>query len=447
MGEGPSPDPVRLTMEIAMTDTDHTPKFVPGTRLSGIIRLLVRWKGSIFKLIGLDVVIWLLFFYTFSCIYRFLLDDDQRTLFEKAVLYCRDFNSNIPLTFVLGFYVTTVINRWWGLWNTLPWPDDVIHYLTTYLNGQDERSKLMRRTILRYVNLGTICCMRYFSSRVKKRFPSMRSLVEAGLMEESERRMMEVMGGDSSDSLRSMFWIPHTWATRIAHQAREENRIQSDLGLRGIVDAVTAVRRTCAMCQHVEFIEVPVVYSQVVTIATYSFYCALVLGSQSIDGDDSDKDDINAYAPITSVFLLVLYVGWLKVAESLIDPYGEDDADFELNWLFDRHIKVTHVLGEGMNTSFKEYTWKDMFPWLYDQTLAPKAKLLLFANMMDKDKDNKVPELVDVPIPRSDPDTLRMTTLFRILRMNDAPGDGLQSRRRFKFEDQLSLIEKEWEEL
>ena len=95
-------------------------------------------------------------------------------------------------------------------------------------------------------------------------------------MEESERRMMEVMGGDSSDSLRTMFWIPHMWATRIAHQAREENRIQSDLGLRGIVDAITAVRRTCALCQHVEFIEVPVVYSQVYyhsSSGQFSRYC------------------------------------------------------------------------------------------------------------------------------------------------------------------------------
>ena len=79
-------------------------------------------------------------------------------------------------------------------------------------------------------------------------------------MEEGEHQMMEVL---ARNSLRSMFWLPHMWAANIAHQAREENRIESDLGLRGVIDALTAVRRTCAVCQHVEYIEVPIVYTQV----------------------------------------------------------------------------------------------------------------------------------------------------------------------------------------
>jgi predicted membrane chloride channel (bestrophin family) len=29
-----------------------------------------------------------------------------------------------------------------------------------------------------------------------------------------------------------------------------------------------------------------------------------------------------------------------QVAEQLINPFGDDDEDFELNWLIDRHMKV-----------------------------------------------------------------------------------------------------------
>ena len=32
--------------------------------------------------------------------------------------------------------------------------------------------------------------------------------------------------------------------------------------------------------------------------------------------------------------------GWLRVAETLYNPFGEDDEDFELNELLNRHFRV-----------------------------------------------------------------------------------------------------------
>lgn len=34
----------------------------------------------------------------------------------------------------------------------------------------------------------------------------------------------------------------------------------------------------------------------------------------------------------------------LQVAEQLINPFGDDDEDFELNWLIDRHTKVCAII-------------------------------------------------------------------------------------------------------
>ena len=39
------------------------------------------------------------------------------------------FQSGLPITFLLGFYVSLVVKRWWEQWSKLPWPDTIAIYL------------------------------------------------------------------------------------------------------------------------------------------------------------------------------------------------------------------------------------------------------------------------------------------------------------------------------
>ena len=49
---------------------------------------------------------------------------------------------------------------------------------------------------------------------------------------------------------------------------------------------------------------------------------------------------------MTVRFLFIF--GWLRVAETLYNPFGEDDDDFELNELLNRHFKVAMTIVDDM---------------------------------------------------------------------------------------------------
>lgn len=109
-----------------------------------------RWRASIYKLVWLDLALFLFIYYSLSSIYRLILDDEQKKIFEVVVTYCKEYSDLIPLSFVLGFYVSIVMTRWWNQYMVIPWPDSIAVFVSATIHGNDERGRLMRRTIVRY---------------------------------------------------------------------------------------------------------------------------------------------------------------------------------------------------------------------------------------------------------------------------------------------------------
>ncbi|XP_017782992.1 PREDICTED: bestrophin-4 isoform X2 [Nicrophorus vespilloides] len=337
--------------------------------LGCFLKLLRRWRGSIYKLVWLDLLLFLILYYSLNLMYRFILNENQKVIFENVVQYCKNYSDLIPLSFVLGFYVSIVMTRWWNQYTTIPFPDPLAVFVSATIHGNDERGRVMRRTIMRYVCLCVTMMFTMISPRVKKRFPTLDHFVEAGLLQQSEKHIIADL--NQKFPKYSKHWLPIVWASSIITRARKEGRIRDDFAVKTMIDELNKFRGQCGLLLNFDTISIPLVYTQTVTLAVYSYFLTTLMGHQWVEHSEYKFD---LYFPVFTLLQFFFYMGWLKVAESLINPFGDDDDDFEINWMIDRNLQVSYLIVDDMHHEHPELVrdqyWDEVFPPDLPHTLA-----------------------------------------------------------------------------
>ncbi|VDL65316.1 unnamed protein product [Nippostrongylus brasiliensis] len=258
--------------------------------------------------------------------------DDFSALFDQKLDY-------IPLTFMLGFFVTIIVGRWKEIFNNIGWIDSTALLTATYLRGNDEKSRLTRRNIIRYMVLAQVLTFRDVSMQVMRRFPTLDTVVAGGLMTEAERDKY------LSHNLKyTRLFLPIQWCYTLIYEARVSGKLSCDLMMNELIKCVSDFRRGLAQLCNFDWVPIPLVYPQVVFLAvrSYFFLCLIARQSVLIDGEvPKNGHSIFPLVPLVMTALqFIFYVGWMKVAESLMNPLGEDDDDFECNFLVDRNLSV-----------------------------------------------------------------------------------------------------------
>jgi ribosomal protein L36 len=308
---------------------------------SCFLKLLARWRGSIYKLVWVDLLLFLIFYYVINISYRFTPDGSHSKLcFEKVIRYCDKYVNLVPLSFILGFYVSLVMTRWWNQYCSIPFPDNLAIIVGASVKGQDERAKIVRRTIVRYICATFTITLTMLSPKVKKRFPTLEHYIGAGLLTKDEIKIMNDL--DNEFPSYSKYWLPLAWAANIVTRGRLEGFVRDDVSVKTILEELNTFRSKCGAMLDYDWISVPLVYTQVVTLVVYCYFIVSAIGKQSVVFEDNDTIDL--YFPFFLVLEFFFYMGWLKVAEVLINPYGDDDDDFEVVWMIDRHLQVCYLL-------------------------------------------------------------------------------------------------------
>ncbi|MEJ1273424.1 bestrophin 1 [Cricetulus griseus] len=284
---------------------------VANARLGSFSCLLLCWRGSIYKLLYGEFLIFMFLYYAIRGVYRMVLTDDQQMLFEKLALYCDSYIQLIPISFVLGFYVTLVVTRWWNQYESLPWPDRLMTQVSGFVEGKDEQGRRLRRTLMRYAILGQVLIMRSISTAVYKRFPSLQHLVQAGFMTPEEYKRLQKLGLP-----HNTFWVPWVWFVNLSMKAYVGGRIRDTVLLNSLINEMCTMRTQCGHLFSYDWISIPLVYTQ--------------------------------------------------VAEQLINPFGEDDDDFETNWIIDRNLQVSLLSVDEMHQDLppleRDIYWNEIEP-------------------------------------------------------------------------------------
>ena len=292
---------------------------------------------------------------------------------EKLIRWCRRQSSGLPITFLLGFYVSLVVKRWWEQYCKLPWPDTIAIYLKGLVVGQPGQERVMarviRRTVIRYCLLAYILCIRRLSSRLKKRFPNMFELVKTGIVRSDEA--IRIGNEESTEMYGSRWWLPLKWNIEVLTRARKDGFIINAPGYSHLMGRLSEFRAALTEVATYGYLPVPLVYTQVVHLAVYVYFGVSLIGEQWIIWRQEGDEEVDLYYPIFMTIRFLFIFGWLRVAETLYDPFGEDDEDFELNELLNRHFKVAMTIVD-------------------DNDYPPELKKDIFWNQTD-------PELIEHP--------------------------------------------------
>ncbi|VDM61422.1 unnamed protein product [Angiostrongylus costaricensis] len=288
----------------------------------------------------------------FSYVVRHLIGSFRFRLFTSLVDFTNARLSYIPLDLMLGFFVAGVLKRFWYLYNIIGFIDNIALMAALYVRGTTEKARQYRRNIVRYSQL---------TQRI------------LGFMMPHEKENF-----DEIQYNYNKYFLPFNWAWALIYRARMEGYIESDYYVTILSEEVKKFRTDLAWLCNYDWVPLPMIYPTIVCLAVHTYFLVCVIARQYVEGSTVEGDMIDMVFPFMTSIQFVLYMGWLKVAEALLNPWGEDDDDFETNVLIDRNLAMClKIVDDGYGRTpelRKDAFWDDEWVPLYSEDSAWEEK-------------------------------------------------------------------------
>ncbi|VDK74118.1 unnamed protein product [Dibothriocephalus latus] len=299
-----------------------------------LLKLLARWKGSLYKLVWLDLIVYLIIFYLINALFWFLLNSGQKETFHIIVAYCEDISTQLPVSFVLGFFVSGVVGRWFQTFVYIPWLNEITYtvMIITMRRISDRIARRFRQRIRTTDGIvkEEIKCV----NRGRRDLWSV-SQVHGGYVETGAHLLALLLQSSCDDDQAG----GAAMSTKTTLAFRQESFLQV------VVDA--GQENTSNYFSDDLEQRNPLVNTAdlVAVISVYSYIFCQIIGAQYVNQNDTANVTSHENAlpvPIFSVFYFMFLIGWLKVALCVMNPFGDDYEDFECCKILDFNLNVTY---------------------------------------------------------------------------------------------------------
>ncbi|EJW74974.1 hypothetical protein WUBG_14116, partial [Wuchereria bancrofti] len=224
-------------------------------------------------------------------LYYLLMLTYHFSTFEQFVHYCDEKLDYIPLNFMLGFFVTIVVSRWVNFFVNIGYIDNIALMVAAYIKGSDDGTRMLRRNIIRYCVLSQALVFRDISMRVRKRFPTIEALVAAGFMMKHEKEKY-----DAIQYRYAKYWMPFQWALSLCQEARNQQKISSDVLLEKVGEEIKRFRTNLAILCNFDWVPLPIMYPQLIVLAVHTYFLVGAIARQFITSENAkNKSTVNIF--------------------------------------------------------------------------------------------------------------------------------------------------------
>ena len=253
-------------------------------------------------------------------------------------------------TFLIGFYVSNIVSRWWAKVRSIPEVENPLLVLSGLVipsgredeTGPNQMAQVdrlsltspcgiteIKKIIARYCLLSWTMCFNTFSQRLAEKFGKGEQLKERGLLTEEEFDCLRIakLGPERKKIFSDLWWIPLAWAVNLINELGPYgDQIAIPKDHKDIITSLLRFKKALEDQKTQAENQLPLFYKRLIWWALMGWIVMSMFMLQQPNHYESNHSTLTltliANFPLTGVLMQFVLLGWLYMADILDNPFG-----------------------------------------------------------------------------------------------------------------------------